>query len=342
MKRKQIVDLITAVSLIIVGSLIYTIKDKEKLLETSQEKQNYSISEIKEKIEAQIEHLREVREDKGETLEIEDLLKINDSEMDVRNIRQFPVEVYCQGYKFEIDSNFNVEYIGETDGTMATYTINSEDYNVLIKIVNEKGIKTVEYPNGNKLSANGKKTIAIDYKPGKNGVFTFTIIDNQDNKIEKDILVYDMNLLPIVTSETANKNGYIFSASDYYGPNMPWHVSDNNSNTAWAPANRNYGEHWLMIEFPTTIIVNRYELVGMYSWGNVPSFLLQASNDKETWDNLEKELHVGSRYNPQTYNINLENKNAYKYYRIYTPAGSGWTYGISGCAYIYSLKMYGY
>ena len=46
----------------------------------------------------------------------------------MRDTTNFPVEVICGKYKFEVDENFKVKYIGEADGTVIKYTTEPEDF----------------------------------------------------------------------------------------------------------------------------------------------------------------------------------------------------------------------
>ena len=102
----------------------------------------------------------------------------------------------CGNYKFEVDENFKVKYVGEADGTIVTYTTDPEGYTnkdevkILIRISNPKGIKSVQKPGEtDKLLAQGKTTVGIDYKVTKNGSYVFTIVDMEDNEITKDIYI---------------------------------------------------------------------------------------------------------------------------------------------------------
>ena len=159
-------------------------------------KKAYEISEAKEKIELEISTLQIEQEGKGESLKKEDLPKINNEDIDVRDTTNFPVGVLCGNYKFEVDENFKVKYVGEADGTIVTYTTDPEGYTnkdevkILIRISNPKGIKSVQKPGEtDKLLAQGKTTVGIDYKVTKNGSYVFTIVDMEDNEITKDIYI---------------------------------------------------------------------------------------------------------------------------------------------------------
>lgn len=183
--------------LLLAGIAIATLGGENGLFtKVKQSKEKYSISEAKEKVELKIAELQIEQGKKGENLKKEDLPKMNNDEIDVRDTSNFPVEVICNNYKFNIDSNFNVSYAGEANETIVTYTTEPEGYTnknevkILIKIKNSKGIKTVEYPNdSDKLLANGETEIGIDYKVTANGTYTFKIVDNDDKEITKDIVI---------------------------------------------------------------------------------------------------------------------------------------------------------
>lgn len=112
--------------------------------------------------------------------------------------------------------------------------------------------------------------------------------------------------------------------------------------TTWSTSSGNYNPHYFLIEFNKPVIVQKYDITGMVSWGQAYSFILQASNDKENWINLENEIHEpGLSSSVRTFkDIEVNNEKPYKYYRIYMPTG-GWTWGSSGGAAIYELQLYG-
>lgn len=585
MKRKKLIVIVVLILFFTVEAIIILCGKKYiTLTHINNPKQNYDVKEYKEKIEQQIHNLKEEQENKGETLKITDLPKINNEEIDVRSVQQFPVKVLCNGHKFEIDSNFNINYIEDTDETIVTYTTepkgytNQDNVQILVMINNSKGIKSIQKPESNNIIyVYGKNKVVIDYDVVSNGTYIFKVTDVDGKEISKDVVIdqidkiepknveieckpgirsttieinakdsdkidnstksgidkyeiflnnqkigetsenryritnlnknieysayviaYDkagnykqsemtyftipegeyptitgntivfpdedllatdainvetfdgdedtysyygkeeylmakakvdknmwkkvlnvkfsiwyggnteyyrqfamlcygkdnilleeqttyncntdtiynyefdipenceyitfiskapdtlpfkiyeikitdyINLIPIITEKNANKNGYMFSVSDYWNLNYAWHAVDRNLNTVWSTDSGNYNEHWFTVEFPEPKIVSKYIIIGMHSWGEVPKFYLQASNNYTNWINLENEFHYGvSGYSAQTYSIQIDNTTAYKYYRIYIPAGSGWSYGASGAGYIYILKMYG-
>lgn len=183
--------------LLLAGITIATLGGENGLFaKVKQSKEKYSISEAKEKLELAISTLQIEQEGKGENLKKEDLTKINDDEIDVRDTSNFPIKVICNNYEFNIDSNFVVSYVGIANETIITYTTEPEGYTnkneikILVKIKNSKGIKTIEYPNDNdKLLANGQTEIGLDYKVTANGTYTFKIVDNDNKETKKDIVI---------------------------------------------------------------------------------------------------------------------------------------------------------
>lgn len=159
-------------------------------------KEKYAISEAKEKIELEITNLQVEQQSKGEGLTKEILTKINNEDIDVRDTSNFPVEVICGKYKFEVDNNFQVKYIGEADGTVIKYTTEPDDYTnqsnvkVLLKISNPKGIKSIKKP-GEKESeiVQNQTKIETDFSVSKNGNYTIEVIDAEDKEVKKDIYI---------------------------------------------------------------------------------------------------------------------------------------------------------
>lgn len=199
LKGITLVSLIVTIIILLIlsGIAIATLMGENGLFaKVKLSKEKYSISEAKEKLELAISTLQIEQEGKGENLKKEDLPKMNNDEIDVRDTSNFPVKVICNNYEFNIDSNFVISYVGIADETIVTYTTEPEGYTnknevkILIKIKNSKGIKSVECPNDNdKLLANGQTEIGFDYKVTANGTYTFKIVDNDNKEISKDIVI---------------------------------------------------------------------------------------------------------------------------------------------------------
>ena len=185
------------VLLILSGVAIATLTGENGLFtRAKQAKENYSINSAKEKIELVISDLIVEQRSKGKNLTKEDLTKINSNEIDVKNINNFPVEAICQGYKFYIDENFIVTYVGEANETIITYTTEPEGYTnkdkvkILVKISNTKGIKSIQKPGEtDKILPQGQKEVGIDYEVIANGTYTFKVVDNENKEVIKDIVI---------------------------------------------------------------------------------------------------------------------------------------------------------
>ena len=183
--------------LILAGITISTLNGENGLFEKAKQgKMEYSISQAKEKLELAISGLRIEQESKGEELTKESLPKINNDEISIGSTDSFPVEAICDNHKFYIDENFNVKYVGEADGTIVTYTTEPDGYTnqdkikVLIKVTNQKGIKEIEYPDGQKLTVDGnKKEVNTYFEVIQNGTYTIKITDNENKETVKDIVI---------------------------------------------------------------------------------------------------------------------------------------------------------
>lgn len=205
------------VLIILIGVSIAILTGKNSLFERAkQAKLNYSVSSSKEKLELAISNLIIEQASKGENTSKEDLTKINDEEIDVGSTDKFPVEVICEKYKFAVDENFVVTYIGDADGIIVTYTTNPEGYTngdsikILIKVTSSKGIKSIQKPGEiDRLLAQGQKTIGLDYEVTKNGHYIFTIVDLEDNEIQKDIYIDKFDKIePLEFTPEIKKEGY--------------------------------------------------------------------------------------------------------------------------------------
>ncbi len=150
------------------------------------------------------------------------------------------------------------------------------------------------------------------------------------------------NLLPTYDSTSNTKDGVTISASDSHPGTEEYRASDGNLSTNWSTYSGNYNPHWFQVEFDKTKIVTSYYLNGAYGTGTLYKFNLQASEDGNKWTSLEgNSIHDG--VNSSTageWKFEINNKKAYKYYRIYFPQG-GWTWGSSGGCAIMEVKLFG-
>lgn len=188
--------------LILAGIIIAQLSGENGLFKKTQlAKEKYEISEYKEKIQLEIENLKIDKNSKGEDLSKDDLQKINGDEIDVGSTEKFPVEVMGGKYKFNVDENFVVTYVGEADSTVITYTIepkgytNQNEIKILIKVKNPKGIKTIECPEGEPLSVNGATEKQIEYIVTNNGTYIFRVIDIENKEITKEIVINQIDTL---------------------------------------------------------------------------------------------------------------------------------------------------
>ena len=173
-------------------------------------KERYAISEAKEKLELEITNLQIEQQGKGEELKKEDLPKMNSDEIDVRDTTNFPVEVIYKNYKFEVDSNFQVTYVGEANETIITYTTEPEGYTnqnkvkVLVKISNPKGIKSILKPGEtDKILPQDRTTAGIEFTVTKNGHYELKVEDVDGNEVSKDIYI---DLIDMVEPKDFNIN----------------------------------------------------------------------------------------------------------------------------------------
>lgn len=182
--------------LILIISSIFSIN---KIKETNNLKL-YSL-DSKETLETAISNLKEEMESKGKNLTAEVLPKINNEQIDVGDTNSFPIKVVCDNYEFQVNSNFEVNVVGEANGTIVNYSskypsyTNNQIVNNLIKINDDSGIKTIEYPNGHILNGHNKKNITIDYTVSVNNSNIFTIINSKGKKRIKDIYIDKIDTL---------------------------------------------------------------------------------------------------------------------------------------------------
>ena len=178
-------------------------------------KERYAISEAKEKLELEITNLQIEQNGKGKELTKEDLPKMNSDEIDVRDTTNFPVEVIYKNYKFEVDSNFKVTYVGEANETIITYTTEPEGYTnqnnikVLVKITNPKGIKSILKPGEtDKILPQDRTTAGIEFTVTKKGHYILKVEDVDGSEVSKDIYIDLIDTLaPEEFTPEVQKNG---------------------------------------------------------------------------------------------------------------------------------------
>ena len=202
--------------LILVGVTIGTLGGNNGLFAKAKlSKEKYEISKAKEKIELEIANLQIEQQTKGYELTKEILPKMNNDEIDVRDTTNFPVEVICGDYKFEIDENFKVKYVGEVNETIITYTTepcgytNQNKVKILVKISNPKGIKSIKKPGEeNEEVIKNQTKIETEFSVNKNGHYILEVTDTEDKKISKDIYIDLIDILaPKDFTPEVRKNG---------------------------------------------------------------------------------------------------------------------------------------
>ena len=209
MKKNKGITLIalvitTIILLVLAGIAIASLGGNNGIVNrVKKAREEYNISEAKEKLELAISNLRIEEEGKGENLEKEDLPKINNDKIDVRDTTNFPIEIICNNYKFNLDSNFNVSYVKIENETIVTYTTEPKGYTnqnkikILVKIKNNNGIKSIQKPGEtDKILPQGKTEVGIDFYVTENGKYTIKIVDNENKEIEKNIEVSSIDRLP--------------------------------------------------------------------------------------------------------------------------------------------------
>ena len=145
----------------------------------------------------------------------QNLPKMNNEEIDVRDTTNFPVEVIYKNYKFEIDNNFVVTYVGEANETIITYTTepggytNQNNIKVLVKITNPKGIKSILKPGEtDKILPQDRTTAGVEFTVTKNGHYILKVEDVDGNEVSKDIFIDLIDTLtPLEFTPEVQKDG---------------------------------------------------------------------------------------------------------------------------------------
>lgn len=207
-KRKKGITLVALIVTVIVllllaGIAIATLGGKNGLFsKVKQSKEKYAISEAKEKLELEITNLQIEQEGKGEELKKDDLPKMNSDEIDVRNTTNFPVEVIYKSYRFQVDENFQVTYLGEANSTIITYTTNPEGYTnkdkikVTVTISNPKGIKLIVKPGETDgIVPQNQTAVGVDFDVTQNGHYILKVVDTENNELLKDIYIDQIDKL---------------------------------------------------------------------------------------------------------------------------------------------------
>ena len=137
--------------------------------------------------------------------------------------------IYLNGCVFTADSNGNIIYVPESE-TEGTYTVTSAEgnkYNVLIKISNSNGIKSIEKPDGNVISVDNNE-IEFEYQIEKDSTYTFVI---KTNKNEKELTLDSSKINEIEIIDEASSVYPIISlygVSDGATVNINYYQNENN------------------------------------------------------------------------------------------------------------------
>ena len=219
---------ITIIVLLILAAVtIATITGENGILSRANiARKKVDIAQAKEKIELAIIELRAEEESKGNTIQKQDLLKIDSEEISVKILEEeseegYIAEAICNNYKFGIKKDsLKVELIedlaeGETETaapTIITYTTEPSDYTnedsikIKIKAQNAKGIKSITMPDGTEKEINNEKEINEECTVNSNGIYEATVIDIYNNEETKQILIDLIDKLPpndfTITTET--------------------------------------------------------------------------------------------------------------------------------------------
>lgn len=125
-------------------------------------------------------------------------------------------------------------------------------------------------------------------------------------------------------------SGAVASALNVYSTSYPASNAINgDTSTYWRGTT---AVNWLQVKLQTTRVVTRIRLyLGSYY---VKTFAISGSNDGETWTRLGDVYTAASSSAAQWYTFDIDNGDAYLYYRIDTLT----TY--SSTVYIYELELY--
>lgn len=128
--------------------------------------------------------------------------------------------------------------------------------------------------------------------------------------VESDGTWQPKGLVPVMTSSTA-PYGKVTASSDNGSTREAWQVFNTNDESTFWHANKNVPQ-WLQYAFTSPTCVRKVEL---RTWDYGFKAKLQASNDGSTWNDLKIDLDYPNV--KTTYTIDIDNEQAYLYYRLY-------------------------
>lgn len=205
LKKEKAITLIAlivtiVILLILAGVTIATLTGDNGLYgRAKQAKENYSISEAKEKLTTKLMQLQtEIIVDEGKEASIEDVNRFIDTNSkyydkeieDIKDKKENKI-IKILGYYFEVDNKLDI--IGDIDAselaqTETTYKVNSINENIMnvtIHIKNEIGIQKIIKPDNKSITPTGtKEEIAIDYEveDGKEYKFKVQLVGSNEEK----------------------------------------------------------------------------------------------------------------------------------------------------------------
>ena len=131
-----------------------------------------------------------------------------------------------------------------------------------------------------------------------------------------------MTIIPRLSSNA--QDGYEVSASSQWdGGHAPFYAFDGNTQSRWASSTS--GQSWLQVKLPYAVAAQKFLLTarGDSSLNQSPShFIIQASNDGETWDDLLEENTTWTSLG-ETQIFESNNETLYLYYRILILSNAG-------------------
>ncbi len=149
----------------------------------------------------------------------------------------------------------------------------------------------------------------------RNGKTTISVKTNDGNFVKNcQVTVTTNNLIPLMTSNTSPSG--VASAKDEVFPGGPAYLAfDGDDNTAGGGGKIEDGATWLIYEFETGVIINRYKYLSATKAGRTypTSYLFQGSNGS-SWETLDSRSGI-SDVGPHEYIIN--NNKAYSKYRLF-------------------------
>lgn len=100
--------------------------------------------------------------------------------------------------------NKNIKILAEKEENIETITYEiyannvNENMQILVQVNSEKGIKLINCPNGNKINANNKNKVAIDYEVEKDKEYNFDIELNDGSMQTRKIQIGDKELQKVI------------------------------------------------------------------------------------------------------------------------------------------------